>query len=166
MNKFHSFLQHFGGALIVGAIILSSAGWYLIEFFNNKAPNLPPAALSPTTSAAASNSTTSDNTQNQKLSGVVYSYTDAIKHLDENTAIRGTIVRVFTSKSGTIFLDYCKEYATCPFSAVIFGADTTKFSNVIKTYQNKATIANGFIRAYNGQAEMVISDPSQIQLVK
>ena len=166
MNKLNLFWQRFGGALVVGAIILFGASWYLIEFFNNKTLSLPPAVLSPTTPASTSTSTTTENTPNPKLNGAIYPYTDATKHIGENAAIRGTIVRVFTSKSGTIFLDYCKEYATCPFSAVIFGADTTKFSNVTKTYQNKMTIASGVIRAYNGQAEMVISDPSQIQLIK
>lgn len=166
MNKLNFFWQRFGGALVVTSIIFFSAGWYLIEFFNSKTSSLPSAVLSSTTSASVSTSTSNKATPNPKLNGTIYPYSDAAKHIGETAAIRGTIVRVFSSKSGTVFLDYCKEYATCPFSAVIFGADTAKFSNIAKTYQNKVTIASGVIRAYNGQAEMVISDPSQIQLIK
>ena len=50
---------------------------------------------------------------NQKIT-----YTDAPQHIGENITVQGTIVKVYSS-NGTTFLDYCNNYKTCPFSAVI-----------------------------------------------
>ncbi|MHB0865999.1 MAG: phospholipase D-like domain-containing protein [Minisyncoccota bacterium] len=36
-------------------------------------------------------------------------YTDAPKHVGEYASVRGTLVEAYTSKSGTVFLDFCKS---------------------------------------------------------
>lgn len=89
-----------------------------------------------------------------------YDYTEAVNHIGEQAAVSGTIVKVFTSKNGTTFFDFCKNFDSCPFSAVIFASAKDKFPD-LSSYQGKVTIT-GTIKSYQGRAEIVIDDPSQI----
>ncbi len=91
----------------------------------------------------------------------VYSYTEAPHHIGETASIKGTIVAVYRAKSGTTFFDYCVNYRGCPFSAVIFSGDQKNFSHPSR-YQGKTIIISGPITSYNGRAEIVLHDPSQI----
>lgn len=88
-------------------------------------------------------------------------YTDAPNHIGETASVKGTLVSVYTSASGTIFLDFCKSYKTCPFSGVIFADDAKAFGDVSKLAGQTVTLT-GKISSYQGKAEIVLSDPSQI----
>ena len=88
-------------------------------------------------------------------------YTDAPKHIGETASVRGTLVEAYTSKSGTVFLDFCKSYKACPFSGVIFADDAKKFGDLSKYADSPVTIT-GKISSYQGQAEIVLSDPNQL----
>lgn len=98
----------------------------------------------------------------QKLSGT-YSYADASQHIGEYAVIEGTVVSVYTSKKGTTFFDYCREYDTCPFSAVIFSSDASKFG-ALSAYEGKTLRITGVISSYQGRAEIIIDDPSRIEI--
>lgn len=89
-----------------------------------------------------------------------YSYTDAPSHIGEYAKVSGPVVTVFTSKTGTTFLDFCSDYSSCPFSAVIFASDNNKFPN-LSQYQRNVTIT-GLIKSYQGRAEIIINSPDQI----
>lgn len=97
------------------------------------------------------------------VSSGTFSYTDASQHIGEYATIEGTPVTIYTSKKGTVFFDYCKEYDACPFSAVIFSSDTTKFGN-LSAYKGKTIRVTGSISSYQGRAEIIIKDPSQIEM--
>ncbi|HQU08191.1 MAG: hypothetical protein B7X04_03840 [Parcubacteria group bacterium 21-54-25] len=88
-------------------------------------------------------------------------YTDAAKHVGQTASVSGTIVSVYTSKTGTTFFDYCVSYNGCPFSAVIFASDKSKFGSLTK-YQGQRITVSGPITSYQGRAEIVLNDPSQI----
>lgn len=88
--------------------------------------------------------------------------TDAPKHIGETASVRGTLVEAYTSKSGTVFLDFCKSYKTCPFSGVIFADDVKKFGDLSR-YASKTVTLTGKISSYQGKAEIVLSDPSQLR---
>ena len=90
-----------------------------------------------------------------------YDYTEAIDHVGEKATVSGTVTKVFTSKSGTVFLDFCEDFATCPFSAVIFASDVTKFQDLTQ-YERKLSIT-GLIKSYQGKAEIILSSPEQIR---
>lgn len=90
-----------------------------------------------------------------------YNYTEASEHIGEQAKVTGTIFDVYTSKTGVIFIDFCKNYKSCPFSATIFSSDAKKFNNIEELAKQQVTIS-GTIKTYNGTAEIVISDPSQI----
>ncbi len=149
--------QKFGWIIIVGIVLLGGMGWYWYSQ-NNATPDqiivTPPPALSDSTQVTVTHSSARG----------VYDYTDAPQHIGEMAQVRGMVVNVYTSKTGTVFLDFCTQYKTCPFSAVIFGDDAAKFPSGITRYQNKIVIASGTIQTYNGQAEMIISNPDQIHV--
>ena len=89
-----------------------------------------------------------------------YDYTEAPDHVGEKASISGKILRVFTSKTDTTFLDFCERFDACPFSAVIFASDKDKFPDLSK-YEGKVNIT-GVIKSYQGRAEIIVSDPGQI----
>ncbi len=88
-------------------------------------------------------------------------YTEAPDHIGEHATVMGTVLKVFTSKSGVTFFDFCEDWRDCPFSAVIFASDLEKFTDV-KQYEREVKI-NGLIKSYNGKAEVIISDPKQVE---
>ncbi len=88
-------------------------------------------------------------------------YTEAKKHIGEYASVRGTLVEAYTSKTGTVFLDFCENYKTCPFTAVIFADDAKQFGDLSR-YNGTVITLTGKIVSYEGRAEIVLSSPSQI----
>lgn len=88
-------------------------------------------------------------------------YADARAHIGEYATVRGTLVDAYTSASGTVFLDFCKNYKSCPFSGVIFADDAEKFGDLSR-YNGKAITLTGKISSYQGKVEIILSDPSQL----
>ncbi len=91
-----------------------------------------------------------------------YDYTDASKHVGEYASVRGTLVKAYTSKTGTVFLDFCASYKTCQFSGVIFADDAKKFGDLSR-YEDTTVTLTGKISSYEGKAQIVLSDPSQLK---
>ena len=89
-------------------------------------------------------------------------YTEAPNYVGEYVCVSGKIDHVYTSKKGTIFLNFCTDYKTCPFGAVIFGEDAYKFPNP-QQYEGKALEITGLIKSYQGRPEIVLKDISQIK---
>ncbi len=90
-----------------------------------------------------------------------YEYTEAPDHIGETARVHGMVLKAFTSKSGATFLDFCTGFQACPFSAVIFAGDKDKFKDM-SSYEREVTVT-GLIKSYQGKAEIVVSDPSQIE---
>ncbi len=90
-------------------------------------------------------------------------FRQASRHTGENGCVSGRVLRVFTSRSGNTFLDFCQDYRQCPFSTVIFGPDRPRFGNLGALEGHEIEIV-GQIVTYGGRAEIVIHDPKQIRL--
>ena len=88
-------------------------------------------------------------------------YTEAKEHIGDFASVRGTLVKAHTSASGTVFLDFCKSYKTCPFSGVIFADDAKKFGD-LSSYNGAIVTITGKISSYQGKAEIILSDPKQL----
>ena len=88
-------------------------------------------------------------------------YTDAPAHVGELASVRGTLHDAYTAASGTVFLDFCASYKDCPFSSVIFADDAKKFGDLTR-YTGQTVTLTGKISSYQGKAEIVLSDPSQL----
>ncbi len=84
-------------------------------------------------------------------------------HTGENTCVEGRVLRVFTARSGSTFLDFCADYRTCPFGSVIFATDRSKFGN-LGSLQGRKVEISGEITTYNGRAEIIVRDPKQIRM--
>ncbi len=88
-------------------------------------------------------------------------YTEATAHIGEYASVRGTLIETYTSKTSTVFLDFCENYKTCPFTAVIFADDAKKFGDLSR-YEGSTVTLTGKIVSYQGKAEIILSSPSQI----
>ena len=91
-------------------------------------------------------------------------YTEAPNHIGEYACVSGKIDHVYTSQKGTIFLNFCLDYKTCPFGAVIFNEDAYKFSNP-QQYEGKTLEITGLIKSYQGRPEITLKDPGQIKIL-
>jgi len=91
-------------------------------------------------------------------------YTEAPNHIGEYACVSGKIDHVYTSQKGTTFLNFCPDYKTCPFGAVIFGSNAYKFPNPGQ-YEGKTVEITGLIRSYQGRPEIILNDPGQIKIL-
>lgn len=88
-------------------------------------------------------------------------YTEASKHVGEQARVTGTLLKAYTAKSGVTFLDFCRDYKTCPFSAVIFSDDLPKFKD-LQSYVDSPITLTGKISTYQGRAQIILNDPTQL----
>jgi hypothetical protein len=95
--------------------------------------------------------------------GSCISYVDAGNFVGESKCVFGKVEKVYASSGGTIFLDFCPDYKTCPFSAVIFKSDSVKFSDP-EQYQGKTIEITGSVKTYQGRPEIILNDASQIKI--
>jgi hypothetical protein len=88
-------------------------------------------------------------------------FRDAGAHTGETGCVSGRLLRVFTSRGGNSFLDFCQDYRNCPFTSVIFASDKNKFGN-LDTLTGRQVEIHGNITVYQGRAEIIVRDPEQI----
>ena len=87
---------------------------------------------------------------------------DVGAHVGETGCVSGRVLRVYTSRAGNTFLDFCTDYRACPFASVIFSSDRGKFGN-LQTLEGVPLEIRGPITTYQGRAEVIIRDPGQIR---
>lgn len=92
-------------------------------------------------------------------------FRDVALHVGETGCVSGRVLRVYTSRSGNTFLDFCADYRSCPFASVVFASDQNKFGNLQKLTGRVIEI-RGAITAYQGRAEIIIRDPDQIRATR
>lgn len=95
----------------------------------------------------------------------VISWQDAAKHYGEYTTVEGTIVA--THNSGKVcFLNFHPDYKRY-FTAVIFASAFSRFpANPENYYYGKKVRVSGYIKEYKGKPEIILNDPSQIEILK
>lgn len=76
--------------------------------------------------------------------------------------VAGLVLRVYSSRGGNTFLDFCQDYRTCPFTSVIFAADKERFGD-LGALQGKRVEIRGDVVNYQGHAEIIIHDPQQMR---
>lgn len=89
-------------------------------------------------------------------------YEEASKHVGRYARVTGNILKVYRSASNTTFFNYCKS-SKCPFSAVIFASDRSKFGDLAK-YEGKTITVEGIVKTYNGKPEIIVNSPDQITM--
>ena len=89
-------------------------------------------------------------------------YTEAPNHIGEYACVSGKIDNVYISQKGNVFLNFCPDYKTCPFSVTVFTSDAYKFPNP-KQYEGQTVELTGLIRAYKGRSQIILKDPGQMK---
>ncbi len=107
---------------------------------------------------ASQKSNSSNNSNGEVLE---YDFSEASEHIGEKVIIKGVVKKIFTSKSGVTFFDFCDDFSDCPFSAVIFASDLEKFGDL--TEFERAVKITGTLKSYQGKAEIVLNKAEQIE---
>lgn len=95
----------------------------------------------------------------------VIGWQDANKHYGEYAKVEGTIA--VTHNSGkACFLNFHPDY-TRHFTAVIFASAFPRFpARPENYYYGKRVRVTGYIKEYKGKPEIILDDPSQIEILK
>jgi DNA/RNA endonuclease YhcR with UshA esterase domain len=89
---------------------------------------------------------------------------DAARHINERATVEGTVAKVFTDpKSNTTFLDFGAPYPDETFTAVVFSDYRSAFGD-LSADEGKTVDVTGAIKDYRGSPEIVLSDPSQLEV--
>jgi hypothetical protein len=91
-------------------------------------------------------------------------FREAQSHTGQAGCVTGRILRIYTSRGGVTFLDFCPDYRNCPFSSIIFASDRSKFGDLTSLESRQVEI-RGPIVSYKGRAEIILHDPEQLQVV-
>ena len=89
-------------------------------------------------------------------------YTDAPHHIGKQVVISGKVNNIFVSKTNTTFINFCQDYRSCPFSAVIFADDRSQFGDLQKLIGETVQIS-GVVNEYKGNPQIVLKNPSQLK---
>jgi len=89
---------------------------------------------------------------------------DVASLLGKSGCVTGRVLRVYTSRAGNTFLDFCPDYRTCPFTSVVFDSDRSKFGD-LGTLAGRQVEIRGAVVAYEARAEIIIHDPKQIRVL-
>jgi hypothetical protein len=89
------------------------------------------------------------------------SISDAGRRAGQVGCVTGRVLRVYTSRGGNTFFDFCSDYRNCPFSSVVFASDRDKFGN-LQALSTRRVEIRGEIKTYQGRAEIIIRDPEQL----
>lgn len=89
------------------------------------------------------------------------SFFDALSHIGESRCVTGKIFRVQQGSNGIHYLDFCADYRTCTFTVVIFRGDL-KHVGDIRELQDRLVEVHGDVKEYDGRAEIILKDASQL----
>jgi len=94
---------------------------------------------------------------------------EAKDHVGEHATVCGTVASTryaARSRGEPTFLNLDQAYPKQIFTIVIWGSDRSKFGDPTEKYKDKRVCVTGRIALYQGVAEIVASDPSQIEIQK
>lgn len=77
--------------------------------------------------------------------------------------------KTFTKRysNPALFINFCKPYPNHCFTSIIWNSDWYKFpENAASLYHAKTVRVKGFIQEYRGKPEIILKDPSQIEIAQ
>lgn len=87
---------------------------------------------------------------------------EARERVGANVCVTGKVVKVAKSDSGVHFLNFCEDYKTCPFAAVVFPNDLRQVGDV-RWLEGRTVELHGIVQLYRGQPEIVLRDARQLK---
>lgn len=93
----------------------------------------------------------------------VYLDREAAAHVGETAAVVGTVVSVFRSPGGNIYLNFGADYPRQTFTAVAL-APVAQWTAGLDTLIRQRVRVRGPIVSYRGRIEIVLRDPDQISV--
>lgn len=98
----------------------------------------------------------------EAIVGPCVDFKEAGPLVGKSACVTGRVLKVFTSKAGNTFLDFCPDYRVCPFMSVVFSQDRSKFGDLAQL-QGRVVEIRGLVSFYQDRAEIIIHGPEQIQ---
>lgn len=141
-------------ALVITVVVLASALSSAIAYrYGARGDSQRAAVASAAGSAAAASAAI----------GPCVSFTQAAPLVGNSSCITGRVLKVFTSKAGNTYFDFCEDYRKCPFSTVIFSEDRAKFGD-LAYLQGQVIEIRGLVSFYRERPQIIIRDPDQVKL--
>ena len=153
------FLVRLGVTVAVVVLVMYLAKVWFVDQRRDSLPSQKPISGQVDTSTSFPES--------QQPAGTVHviSWQDAAKHYGEYATVEGTIVATHNSGKAC-FLNFHLDYKRY-FTAVIFASDFSLFpANPENYYYGKKVHVSGYIKEYKGKPEIILNDPSQIEILK
>ena len=92
---------------------------------------------------------------------------NAGNYLGKEIIVEGKIVDGYRSNTNPVFLNFEKAYPNQCFTSVIFSSDQYKFvQNPESYYSDKTVRIKGEIEEYENKPQIILKDPSQIEIGK
>lgn len=94
---------------------------------------------------------------------------EARNHIGERATVCGNVVSTHyavRTKGSPTFLNLDEPYPKQVFTILIWGSDRVKFGDPEAKYGNKKVCVTGLIKDYRGAPEVVVGQPSQIEVQK
>ncbi|MGH9567411.1 MAG: hypothetical protein ACRD4I_15625 [Candidatus Angelobacter sp.] len=88
-------------------------------------------------------------------------FSEALHHVGESRCVTGKIFHVQQGSNGIHYLDFCEDYRACTFTVVIFRGDL-KHVGDIRQLQDRLVEVHGDVKEYDGRAEIILKDSSQL----
>ncbi|MFB3814366.1 MAG: hypothetical protein ACE14L_09650 [Terriglobales bacterium] len=89
-------------------------------------------------------------------------FEQARSKIGATTCVTGKVLKVAESRSGNLFLDFCKNYRECPFTVFVPRKSLRDVGNV-RLLEGKVVEIHGRIREYAGRAEIILNDIGQLK---
>ncbi len=88
-------------------------------------------------------------------------FAEASNYVGTDGCVSGTVLRVEDGSNGMTLLHFCKDTKECPFTVVVFPADTKKLGD-IRQLEGRQIEIRGTISDYNGRAGIVLRRTQQL----
>jgi len=106
-------------------------------------------------------------TLNYAASQTTISAREATQHIGEYAKVCGQVASThfaYRSRGAPTFVNIDEPYPNQIFTAVIWVEDRAKFGSPETHYNNQYICVRGSIESYRGKPEIVLRDPSQVEL--
>jgi micrococcal nuclease len=90
---------------------------------------------------------------------------EADNYIGRYVSLTGLVVEAKKTSGGTVFLNFKEPYPNNCFTAVIFPSSLSEFADPEIVYLNKIVEVSGSVKEYEGKAEVILDDPSQIRII-